>query len=81
MKSIINKTYSHTPDFAPTILEALGIKVDELNLGKSIFSKRKLYQHLITPRFIVRNGVRKFGGECQVSPTQDYQIKDEMSFK
>jgi len=66
IKPYVEKTYSYSPDFAPTVLEILGFKINEFNLGKSILSKRKNYQTLIAPDFIISNGIKKMGGHCKL---------------
>ncbi|MBC60847.1 MAG: hypothetical protein CMP11_00150 [Zetaproteobacteria bacterium] len=79
MKSNVNHIISYSPDFAPTILEALRFNIQELNLGKSIFSKRKNYPLLVSPRYIVtQEGIKT--KRCSIDSSHSYLInkKDDL---
>ena len=49
-------TSGYSPDFAPTVLELLGFQGARFITGKSLFSDRRHYQHLISPNYEIKNG-------------------------
>jgi phosphoglycerol transferase MdoB-like AlkP superfamily enzyme len=50
------KTTAYTPDVAPSILELLNINDQKFVSGKSIFSDRKEYQHVVAVNFEAKKG-------------------------
>jgi membrane-anchored protein YejM (alkaline phosphatase superfamily) len=64
LKPGINKTVSYSPDLGPTILEAMGIPVPQIQSGHSILTSRLDFPNLVAPEFSVVDGEYRNGGRC-----------------
>ena len=64
LKPGINETVSYSPDLGPTILEAMGIPVTQIQSGHSILSSRMDFPTLVAPEFSVVDGEFRNGGRC-----------------
>ncbi len=64
LKPGINKTVSYSPDLGPTILEAMGIPVPQIQSGHSILTSRLDFPNLVAPEFLVVDGEYRNGGRC-----------------
>ena len=64
LKPGINETFSYSPDLGPTILEAMGIPVPQIQSGHSILSSRMDFTTLVAPEFSVVDGEYRNGGRC-----------------
>ena len=64
LKPGINETFSYSPDLGPTILEAMGIPVTQIQSGHSILSSRMDFPTLVAPEFSVVDGEFRNGGRC-----------------
>ena len=64
LKPGINKTFSYSPDLGPTILEAMGIPVPQIQSGHSILTSRLDFPNLVAPEFSVVDGEYRNGGRC-----------------
>ena len=62
LKPGINKTVSYSPDLGPTILEAMGIPVPQIQSGHSILTSRLDFPNLVAPEFSVVDGEYRNGG-------------------
>ena len=71
----INETFSYTPDLGPTILEAMGIPVPQLQSGHSIFSSRKDLTTLIAPEFSIVDGEYLDSGTCSFKEMEKQKIE------
>ena len=65
LKPGINETFSYSPDLGPTILEAMGIPVLQIQSGHSILSSRMDFPTLVAPEFSVVDGEYRSGGRCR----------------
>ena len=64
LKPGINATVSYSPDLGPTILEAMGIMVNQIQSGHSVLSSRIDFPILVAPEFSVVDGKYRNGGRC-----------------
>gem|GEM_PF-1366243 len=71
----INETFSYTPDLGPTILEAMKIKVPQLQSGHSIFSSRKDLTTLVAPEFSIVDGEYLDSGTCSFKEMEKQKIE------
>ena len=71
----INETFSYTPDLGPTILEAMKIKVPQLQSGHSIFSSRKDLTTLVAPEFSIVDGEYLDSGTCSFKEMKKQKIE------
>ena len=71
----INETFSYTPDLGPTILEAMGIPVPQLQSGHSIFSSRKDLTTLVAPEFSIVDGEYLDSGTCSFKEMKKQKIE------
>ena len=71
----INETFSYTPDLGPTILEAMGIPVPQLQSGHSIFSSRKDLTTLVAPEFSIVDGEYLDSGTCSFKEMEKQKIE------
>ena len=74
----INETFSYTPDLGPTILEAMGIPVPQLQSGHSIFSSRKDLTTLIAPEFSIVDGRFRRGDLCRFEEMKNQKIGNSL---
>tara|TARA_X000001036_G_scaffold271677_1_gene252274 strand:- start:104 stop:1534 length:1431 start_codon:yes stop_codon:yes gene_type:complete len=74
----INETFSYTPDLGPTILEAMKIKVPQLQSGHSIFSSRKDLTTLIAPEFSIVDGRFRRGDLCRFEEMKNQKIGNSL---
>jgi phosphoglycerol transferase MdoB-like AlkP superfamily enzyme len=75
MKSKRVKTFSYTPDVAATLLEVLNFPINSLNFGRSIFTEREKYQHLIAPTFEIYKNKIKFAKKCNIEELPKTELK------
>ena len=74
LKPGINETFSYSPDLGPTILEAMGIPVPQIQSGHSILSSRMDFPTLIAPEFSVVDGEYRNGGRCSFEEMEMQKI-------
>jgi len=74
LKPGINKTVSYSPDLGPTILEAMGIPVPQIQSGHSILSSRKDLPTLVAPQFSVEDGRFRRGVVCRFEEMKNQKI-------
>ena len=74
LKPGINETVSYSPDLGPTILEAMGIPVPQIQSGHSILSSRMDFPTLIAPEFSVVDGEYRNGGRCSFEEMEMQKI-------
>lgn len=74
LKPGINETVSYSPDLGPTILEAMGILVTQIQSGHSILSSRMYYPTLVAPEFSVVDGEFRNGGRCSFEEMEMQKI-------
>lgn len=60
-------TVGYTPDYAPTVLDLLGIDGVEFIQGKSLLHERARYQRLVAPQFEIFNRTFRRRGGCHYS--------------
>jgi len=74
LKPGINETVSYSPDLGPTILEAMGIPVTQIQSGHSILSSRMDFPTLVAPEFSVVDGEFRNGGRCSLEEVKMQRI-------
>jgi phosphoglycerol transferase MdoB-like AlkP superfamily enzyme len=74
LKPGINETVSYSPDLGPTILEAMGIPVTQIQFGHSILSSRMDFPTLVAPEFSVVDGEFRNGGRCSLEEVKMQRI-------
>ena len=74
LKPGINKTVSYSPDLGPTILEAMGIPVPQIQSGHSILTSRLDFPNLVAPEFSVVDGEYRNGGRCSFEEMENQKI-------
>jgi phosphoglycerol transferase MdoB-like AlkP superfamily enzyme len=74
LKPGINETVSYSPDLGPTILEAMGIPVTQIQSGHSILSSRMDFPTLVAPEFSVVDGEYRNGGRCSFEEMEMQKI-------
>ena len=74
LKPGINETVSYSPDLGPTILEAMGIPVTQIQSGHSILSSRMDFLTLVAPEFSVVDGEYRNGGKCSFEEMEMQKI-------
>ena len=74
LKPGINETVSYSPDLGPTILEAMGIPVTQIQSGHSILSSRMDYPTLVASEFSVVDGEFRNGGRCSFEEMEMQKI-------
>ena len=74
IKAGINETVSYSPDFAPTVLETMGIQVPRIQSGHSILSSRMDFQTLVAPEFTVVDGELRMGDICRFEEMEMQKI-------
>ena len=74
LKPGINETFSYSPDLGPTILEAMGIPVPQIQSGHSILSSRMDFTTLVAPEFSVVDGEYRNGGRCSFEEMEMQKI-------
>ena len=74
LKPGINETVSYSPDLGPTILEAMGIPVPQIQSGHSILSSRMDFTTLVAPEFSVVDGEYRNGGRCSFEEMEMQKI-------
>jgi phosphoglycerol transferase MdoB-like AlkP superfamily enzyme len=74
LKPGINETFSYSPDLGPTILEAMGIPVTQIQSGHSILSSRMDFLTLVAPEFSVVDGEYRNGGKCSFEEMEIQKI-------
>ena len=75
LKPGINETFSYSPDLGPTILEAMGIPVPQIQSGHSILSSRMDFPTLVAPEFSVVDGEYRSGGRCSFEEMEMQKIR------
>ena len=74
LKPGINETVSYSPDLGPTILEAMGIPVLQIQSGHSILSSRMDFPTLVAPEFSIVDGEYRNGGRCSFEEMEMQKI-------
>ena len=74
LKPGINETVSYSPDLGPTMLEAMGIPVSQIQSGHSILSSRTNFSTLVAPEFSVVDGEFRMGGRCDFEEMEIQKI-------
>ena len=74
LKPGINETVSYSPDLGPTILEAMGIPVPQIQSGHSILSSRIDFTTLVAPEFSIVDGEYHQGGRCSFEEMEVQKI-------
>jgi len=74
LKPGINETFSYSPDLGPTILEAMGIPVLQIQSGHSILSSRMDFPTLVAPEYSVVDGEYRRGGRCSFEEMEMQKI-------
>jgi len=74
LKPGINKTVSYSPDLGPTILEAMGIPVPQIQSGHSILTSRLDFPNLVAPEFSVVDGEYRNGRRCSFEEMENQKI-------
>ena len=74
LKPGINETVSYSPDLGPTILEAMGVPVTQIQSGHSILSSRMDFPTLVAPEFSVVDGEFRNGGRCSLEEVKMQRI-------
>ena len=74
LKPGINETFSYSPDLGPTILEAMGIPVLQIQSGHSILSSRMDFPTLVAPEYSVVDGEYRSGGRCSFEEMEMQKI-------
>ena len=74
LKPVINETVSYSPDLGPTMLEAMGIPVSQIQSGHSILSSRTNFSTLVAPEFSVVDGEFRTGGRCDFEEMEIQKI-------
>ena len=76
LTSGMNETFSYTPDLGPTMLEAMGIPVKQIQSGHSILSSRKNFSTLVAPEFTIVEGEYNKGERCSFEDMEESVIEN-----
>jgi len=64
-------------DFAPTILELLGARVEHFRAGNSILSQKKQFPSILSPKMTVIEGKQNVVASCKIDQLRIWEIKNK----